>query len=52
MAKTPTNDGSNMGRLGDERMETLLPVLDRLMQRGMITVSSVEIILAEEQAER
>jgi PII-like signaling protein len=36
----------------DERIEMLLPVLDRLMQRGMITVSPVEIILTEERAER
>lgn len=31
----------------EERIETLLPVLDRLMQRGMITVAPVEIIVEE-----
>lgn len=28
----------------DERVEALLPALDRLVQRGMITVTSVEIV--------
>lgn len=28
----------------DERIEALLPVLDRLVQRGMITVTPVEIV--------
>lgn len=28
----------------DERIEALLPLLDRLVQRGMITVSPVEIV--------
>lgn len=28
----------------DERIEALLPILDRMVQRGMITVAPVEII--------
>ena len=28
----------------DERIEALLPLLDRLVQRGMITVTPVEIV--------
>lgn len=36
----------------DEQIEGLLPVLDRLMQRGMITVTPVEIISAGEQEEQ
>ena len=29
---------------GEERLEALLPLLDRLVQRGMITVTPVEIV--------
>ncbi len=36
----------------DEQIERLLPVLDRLMQRGMITVTPVEIILGGEREEQ
>lgn len=36
----------------DEHIEALLPLLDRLMQRGMITVAPIEIIVDEERAER
>lgn len=31
-----------------ERVEKLLPLLDALVQRGMMTISPIEIILAEE----
>ncbi len=36
----------------DEQIERLLPLLDRLMQRGMITVTPIEIISAGEREEQ
>ncbi|GAC1350985.1 MAG: DUF190 domain-containing protein [Ktedonobacteraceae bacterium] len=35
----------------DARIERLLPVLDQLMQRGMITVTAVEMIMGEERVD-
>ena len=36
----------------DEQIEQFLPELDRLMQRGMITVAPVEIIVGEEHTQQ
>jgi uncharacterized protein len=36
----------------DEHIEALLPILDRLMHRGMITVTPIEILFGEEQEEQ
>lgn len=36
----------------DEQIERLLPVLDQLIQRGMITVTPIEIISAGEREEQ
>ena len=35
----------------NEQIESLLPMLDQLIQRGMITVAPVEIVVAREQQE-